>query len=126
VAGLTLDSGALIAIERSQRNVFAHLKEAHSRGLTITVPTVVVGEVWRGGARSALIARVLAASVIEPLSDTTARAAGEALGRVRGAGLVDAVVMASASSRGDVVLTSDLGDLTKLRAVFPAARPVRV
>jgi len=126
MAGLTLDSGALIAIERGERSVYAHLKEAHARSLVITVPTVVVGEVWRGGTRAALIARVLSVCIIEPLSDALARSAGEALGKVRGARLADAVVMASAASRGDMVLTSDLTDLLRLRAAFPNARPVRL
>ena len=42
---------------------------------------------------------------------------------VPGATLVDVVVVASAASRGDLVLTSDLGDLTRIRdAAFPAVR----
>ena len=40
-----------------------------------------------------------------------ARIVGEALASVKGASLVDAIVMASAGSRGDVVYTSDVGDL---------------
>jgi hypothetical protein len=39
--------------------------------------------------------------------------------------LTDAVVMASAASRGDVVYSSDVVDLERLRAHFPALRVLR-
>jgi predicted nucleic acid-binding protein len=117
---MTLDSGALIAHERSDRVVMAHLKEALVRGIELTVPTAVVAEVWRGGPRAARTAMLLAACIVEPLSEKVARAAGEALAIVRGAGVVDAVVMASAATRGDRVLTSDVDDLRRLRSVFPS------
>jgi hypothetical protein len=54
------------------------------------------------------------------MEPTLCRAAGEALGAVRGANLVDAVVMASAALRGGgVVYTSDVEDLHKLQRHFP-------
>ena len=40
----------------------------------------------------------------------------------KGATVVDAVVMASAASRGDRVLTSDFDDLDRLRSYFPEVR----
>jgi len=85
-----------------------------------------VAEAWRGGSRSARIARLLQACVVEPLLEELARAAGEALGAVRGATAIDAIVMASAASRGDRVLTSDFQDLDRLRAHFPSVRVLRV
>jgi predicted nucleic acid-binding protein len=124
MAGLTLDSGALIAFERADRRVMTHLKEAQQRGYEVTVPTVVVAEVWRGGSRSARIAALLAACVIEPLQEDLARAVGDALAHVRGAGVIDAIVMGSASRRGDFVLTGDAGDLRRLSTCFPRARVV--
>ena len=124
MAGLTLDSGALIAFERSDRRVIAHLKEAARRGTELTVPTVVVAEAWRGGSRSARVARLLGASTIEPLSERLARAAGEAIATTKGAGVIDAIVMASAAQRLDRVLTSDLDDLEKLGAAFPGVRVI--
>jgi hypothetical protein len=45
---------------------------------------------------------------------------------VRDAKTVDAIVMASAASRGDVVYTSDVDDLERLRAYFPAVRVLAV
>jgi predicted nucleic acid-binding protein len=122
MAGLTLDSGALIAFERNDRRVLAHLKEAARRGIALTVPTVVIAESWRGGSRSANIARLLRACVIEQLSEQTAREAGAAIAAIRGAGVLDAIVMASAAQRGDRVLTADAGDLEILRTAFPDVR----
>ncbi len=119
MAGLTLDSGALIAFERGDRRLMAHLKEAEQRGCTLTVPTAVVAEVWRGGPRAARIARLLEACVIEPLHDQLARTAGKSVGEVKGAGVIDAVVVASAAARRDRILTSDPDDLERLQRRFP-------
>lgn len=126
MAGLTLDSGALIAFERADRRVMAHLKEAELRGAELTIPTAVVVEVWRGGARSARVAALLESCVVEPLSEDLARRAGEALGSVKGASVVDAVVMCSAAQRRDRVLTSDFDDLDRLSAHVPGVRVVRL
>jgi predicted nucleic acid-binding protein len=123
---LTLDSGALIAYERNDRDISAHLKEALLRQLDLCVPSVVVAEVWRGGTRSARVARLLGACIIVPLDDALARMAGEAIARLRKAGTIDAIVMASAGRRGDRVLTSDPDDLHRLQTCFPNVRVVRI
>ncbi len=124
MAGVTLDSGALIAFERGDRSMVAHLKEATLRGSSLTVPSVVIAETWRGGARSARIASLLQACQVELLDEALARLAGEARGKTKGAGVIDAIVMGSAARRGDIVLTSDLDDLLRLRAHFPTVRVV--
>jgi hypothetical protein len=59
---------------------------------------------------------------IEPLSDGLAKIAGVALAAVRGATAIDAIVMASAAQRGDVVYTADVSDLEKLEAYFRTVR----
>jgi hypothetical protein len=51
MAGVTLDSGALIAFERGHRRLIAQLKVAQRRGDELTVPSAVLVEVWRGGPR---------------------------------------------------------------------------
>lgn len=86
----------------------------------VTVPTVVLGEWWRG--RTDARERVKEGLRLEPLSETIAQTAGEAVAAVPRATLVDAIVMASAASRGDVVYTSDYDDLERLRAFFPGVR----
>jgi predicted nucleic acid-binding protein len=126
MAGLTLDTGALIGFERIDRRVLVHLKNAQLQGQELTVPTAVLAEAWRGGSRSARVARLLDICVIEPLFEDLARLAGEAMGSVKGSAVVDAIVMSSASRRGDRVLTSDFEDLDRLRAYFPAVRLLRV
>jgi predicted nucleic acid-binding protein len=121
LAGVTLDTGALIAFERGDRSVMVHLKEARLRRIDLTVPVVVLAEAWRGGARSARTAMFLASCIVEPMHAPLARVAGEALARVK-ATVIDAIVMASAASREDTVLTSDYDDLERLRSVFPSVR----
>lgn len=122
---ITLDTGALIAIERRDRVMLAFMTAALGVGARITVPAPVICEWWRGQRGPA--ARILDAVILEPLSPSLAKLAGETLGRVCGATLVDTVVVASAASRGDLVLTTDVGDLTRIRdAAFPSVRIRRV
>ena len=81
------------------------------------MPAVVYVEWWRG--RSNIREEILAAVVVEDMPDSLCRAAGEALGAVKGATLADAVVMASAALRGGgIVYTSDVHDLKRLNATF--------
>ena len=62
---------------------------------------------------------------VEPTSEAIARSAGEALAALPGSTVVDAVVMASAAQRGDVVFTSDFEDLQRLQQRFPGVRVLR-
>ena len=122
---ITFDTGALIAIERRDRVMLAFMTAALGAGARITVPAPVVSEWWRGQRGPA--ARILDAVVIEPLSAPLAKLVGETLAIVHGATLVDAVVVASAAQRGDLVLTSDVDDLTRIRDIaFPSVRVRRV
>jgi predicted nucleic acid-binding protein len=125
VSGLTLDTGALIALERKTNRALLLIASARRQGKTITVPASVVVEWWRG--QRGPVAHLLDAFLVEPLEQPLARVAGVALGEVaEGPSSTDAVVMASAASRGDVVLTGDMDDLTKLQKVFPSVRLLRV
>ena len=51
MAGLVLDTGALIAIERSDRRVGAVLFEAARDGLNAVTSSACVAEAWRDPAR---------------------------------------------------------------------------
>jgi predicted nucleic acid-binding protein len=120
VTGLTLDTGALIALERRRLRMRQVLERARDRDQPITVPADVVAEWWRGptDVRKA----ILEAVDVEPLTVRLAQIAGEAMGAVPGATLVDAIVVASAASRGDIIYSSDVHDLERLRRVFPGVR----
>ena len=124
--GLTFDTGALIGLERrrhAMRKVFA---TAIEHGVPIVVPTVVIAEWWRRGAREKERTEILRAVRVEPLDIHVARLAGIAVGLVPGAGAIDAIVMASASLRGDTVYTSDPDDLTALRERVAALERVQI
>ena len=118
--GLTLDTGALIAIERRERRSTLFVERARADGQRLTVPSAVVVEWWRGQRGPA--ARLLDSLHVEALDRELAEVAGRALAIVRGATAIDAIVMASAARRGDAVLTGDLDDLDALRAAFPGVR----
>jgi predicted nucleic acid-binding protein len=122
--GVTFDTAALIALERGDKRMRTVWKAAADDRLRITAPAAVIGEWWRG--RTDLREQIVAALDVEPMTQEIAQAAGEALAAVRGSTLVDAIVMVSAARRGDIVYTSDLEDLERLRARFPSVRLLRV
>jgi predicted nucleic acid-binding protein len=122
--GLTFDAGALIALERRSYQARLVMEKARARRALVTVPTPVLAEWWRG--RSDRREQILGGVRIEPLSAQVARLAGEALAVVRGATVIDAIVMASASLRNDIVYTSDFEDLDRLTSFFPGVRVLAI
>lgn len=124
VSGLTFDTGVLIALERRSQRAWNVYRAARSAKVPITVPAAVIAEWWRG--RTDAREHVRSGFVVEWLSEALADVAGEALARVVEATTVDAIVMASAAARGDVVYTSDLDDLERLRAHFPSVRVLAI
>ena len=121
---ITLDTGALIALERRRHRMLGILRVARQARVTLVVPGVSVAEWWRG--RTDLREEILAAVHIEHTDDELMRLAGEAQATVRGATCIDAIVMASAARRGGVVFTSDVEDLAALNRVFPGVRVLGV
>ena len=124
--GVTLDTGALIAIERRDHRIATrHARWVRDRTV-VSVPTVVVAEWWRG--QKGPPARVLDAFNVEPTTRAVAEAAGIALAQLRlgKEHTIDAIVMASAASRGDVVYTSDFEDLARLATHFASVRVLSV
>ena len=113
---LVLDAGALVAIERSDRDVVALLKRELLAGRAPLTHGGVVGQVWRGGAgRQANLARLLRGVEVRPLDDALGRRAGELLGRAGEVDVIDAA-LALLAVDGDVILTSDPGDIAVLVA----------
>lgn len=122
--GLTFDTGALIALERRHQRIARVYATAVADGIPITVPAVVIAEWWRG--RSDVRELILRGVRVEDTTTALARLAGEALAVVPDAGAIDALVMASAARRGDVVYTSDFNDLERLQRYFPTVRLLAV
>ena len=113
----TFDTGMLIALERRKQRATEAFRNIVRRGFLPVVPAVVYAEWWRG--RSDIREEILAAVVVEDMPPLLCRAAGEALGAVKGSSLADAVVMASAALRGGgIVYTADLDDLKRLQRHF--------
>ena len=113
-----LDTGALIALERGSQRMRKVHRLATEHGFQLVGITPVIAEWWRRGKREKQRAQLLRTLVIEAPDLHVARLAGEAIGLVQ-ATVVDALVMAAASIRSDTVYTTDLGDLERLREVFP-------
>jgi len=117
---ITFDTGALVSLERRKERamkVYAHAKD---RGLVVATPNVTVAEWWRG--RTDRREAALRGLFVEPASDEVVKLAGVALGKVRGATTIDAIVAAFAVERTGIVYTGDVDDLRKLAAFFPALR----
>jgi predicted nucleic acid-binding protein len=117
VNGITYDAGALIAAERGLESVWLLHRRLLERGLRPTLPTVVLGQVWRGGPQAQL-SRFLRGCRIELFTEQQARAAGEALAASDGRDLVDATVVITALARNEMVVSSDPRDLRHIASAI--------
>ena len=123
--GLVLDTGALIAFERGDRQVAALIEMTRRRKDRVATSSGCVAQAWRDGPRQALLARLLAGTAEYPLHPGDSRAVGELCAAGGTADVVDAHLALLAHDH-DHVLTSDPDDLRALlRATKSAARTVR-
>jgi hypothetical protein len=113
---LVLDAGALIAIEKGNRKVLALCKIATVDGASVVVPTGVIGQVWRDGARQAQIARLIEANgtIVELLDLDVAKLAGAYCGHAGTSDVVDATVVIAARQHHALIVSSDRSDLHRL------------
>jgi predicted nucleic acid-binding protein len=116
VADVTLDTGALIAIERGDPRMQALLDEAAAVGADLAVPPGVLAQAWRGSPRRARLARFLALGVVEvvALEEPEARAAGTLCGRAGTEDVIDASLVVCARMGGHSVITGDPDDVAAL------------
>lgn len=121
MGGVTLDAGVLIAIDRGDRRAIKLIEVVRQQNRELVVPTVAFAQAWRSS-RNAMLARFLRTCVIDDLTEDVARLAGELCGRAGTHDIVDAAIVASASWRGDAILTSDPRDLLHL-ARFASPSP---
>ncbi|MFV0306822.1 MAG: hypothetical protein ACK5OX_03655 [Desertimonas sp.] len=105
-AGLTYDTGALIAAERNDRLLWALRRAAVERGLLPTVPAGVLAEAWRGGLQHQM-SRLLKGCMIEGLDEQQARRVGVLVARSGLADTVDVAVVEGALRRDDAIVTSN-------------------
>jgi predicted nucleic acid-binding protein len=120
-AGITLDAGALIALDRGDKRLIALLDRALAQRLKLRVPSGVVGQAWRDGRIQVTLARFLRIGEVEiiPLDEQLARACGELCGATETADIIDASVVILARQRGDHIVTSDPRDLRRLDPTCP-------
>ena len=124
MAGVTLDTGALIAAERNDRRFWVWWKWQTSRGVVATVPSPVVAQAWRS-ARDVRIALVLGGCREVAMDPVSSRRTGELCAAAKSADVVDAFVVRGAADRREDVLTSDAGDLIVLAAHAPGVGRIR-
>jgi len=114
--GVTLDAGALIALDRGDRRMIALLQQALAEGRRFRVPAGVVGQAWRDGRRQIALARFLRGIEVQvvPLEERLSRAAGELCGASGTADVIDASVVLVARQHRDIIVTGDASDLRRL------------
>jgi predicted nucleic acid-binding protein len=116
MAGVTYDTGALVAADRNDRKMWA-LHAGYLREEVVpVVPAPVLAQAWRGGARQARVARLLQVCDVEPLGEDLAKDVGVLAGKAKHDDVVDVAVVEGAIRRGDAVVTSDAGHVRKIAA----------
>jgi hypothetical protein len=115
-AGITLDAGALIALDRGDKRLIALLQRALAQRLKLRAPSGVVGQAWRDGRVQVTLARFLRIDEVEVVSldEQLARACGELCGATDTADIIDASVVILARERRDHIVTSDPQDIRRL------------
>ncbi len=114
--GITLDAGALIALDRGDKRVIALLDRALAQGRVFRVPSGVLGQVWRNGRVQVTLARFLRTEDVKivPLDEQVARSCGELCAATNTSDIIDASVVIVARERRDPIVTSDPNDLRRL------------
>ena len=116
MAGITLDAGGLIALDRDARRVVVLLARARETGARVTIPATALAQAIRRPEQQARLARL----VRQPTTDVIAldRVDATNVGRLLAASgtsdITDAHVVICARRSGQRVVTSDPGDLRTL------------
>ena len=113
---LVLDSAAITALGRRDRQTAARLAALRLRGLwPPIVPTAVLVDSLTGNrVRDALAHRTVGLSLVHPLDEPMARRAAQLRRRARAGSAVDAIVVATAELFEALVITGNLDDLARL------------
>lgn len=119
-----LDAGALVGIERRNPKIGALIKIASQHRIEMAVPSPVLAQVWRDGARQSLLSKALRNPIMTeaPLNHSAAKRVGELLRATGSTDVVDAHVAILAEQLRAPVVTSDPDDLAKLNAEITLVR----
>jgi hypothetical protein len=118
MAGVTYDTGALIAAERNDRRMWALHAGLLAEEVAPVVPAPALAEAWRGGPRQANLVRLLSMCSVEWMTEDQARKVGVLAGQSGHDDVVDLTVVEGAIRRGDAVVTSNREHIEKVgRAV---------
>jgi hypothetical protein len=116
---MVLDAGALRALEHHDVALAAALRMAHRLDLPIRIPAAALAQVWRGGPRSAPLARLLRQlAPVVSVDEPAARQIGEFIAAAHlpdgaRADVVDAHVALTTRATRSVVWTSDPENLAR-------------
>jgi hypothetical protein len=111
-AGVVLDAGAFIALERRDRTMVALTQLFAQKRTPLVTSAGVVAQVWRGGAKQqAPLVFLLRRVEVVAMDYAVARTLGKMLGVSATSDPIDAHVVLLAREREWSVLTSDPGDL---------------
>ena len=114
MGGVTYDTGALVAAERNNRQMWALHAGYLAEEVIPTVPAPVLAEAWRGGSRQASLSRLLRMCDTEQMSEELARNVGVLAGKSDHDDIVDVSVVEGALRRGDAVVTSNVTHIRKV------------
>jgi predicted nucleic acid-binding protein len=116
MAGITLDAGGLIALDRNDRRVVALLARAREVGADVTVPATALAQVVRRPERQVRLSRLIRqpTTAVVALDRVDATNVGRLLAASGTTDVVDAHVVVCARRTGQQVVTSDPDDLRRL------------
>jgi len=123
--GITLDAGALIALDRNDRRVLVLLARASETGARITIPATALAQAIRRPEQQARLARLIRqpATDVIPLDRVDATNVGRLLAASGTSDIADAHVVICARRSQQRVVTSDPGDL---HALDPAIQLITI
>jgi predicted nucleic acid-binding protein len=125
MAGVTLDAGGLIALDRNDRRVILLLERAREEGVPVTIPATALAQAIRRPDRQARLARLIRqpTSAVVELDRVDATSVGRLLAASGMSDIADAHVVICARRAGQKVVTSDPDDL---RTLDPAMQLITV
>ncbi len=114
--GMTLDAGALVALDRDDRRVVVLVARARETAARITVPATALAQAIRRPDRQVRLVRLIRQPTIDviDLGRVDATNVGRLLAASKTSDLADTHVVICARRAGQPVVTSDPGDLHAL------------